>query len=183
MKKILIKVLIGSLCGAALIATIGIIAGSFNDVIGKAMATMSLIVGFSIWGLIYTNIDEKTNYKMAVDIGMIFNTFIFAFSVLTIWINLNIDDRFYTTIYTIASFIFWVNVLLLIKEATKVISYIKVAALAFIITFCIVFEITIWYSIDGDSIIYRLMAVLAIFSLLGTGVPALLLKLNEKENK
>lgn len=183
MKKILIKVLIGALCGAALIATIGILVGEFNDVISKAMGTMSLIIGFSIMGLIYTEIDEKTNYKLAVNVGMLFNAFILAFSILSIWVDLPIDERFYGTLYTIGAFVFWINILLLIKEVTKIISTLKVVTLALIVAFCILVVITIWYEIASGSIFYRLVSVLAIFSLLGTAVPALLVKLNTKENK
>ena len=89
LKKLSIKVMIGSLIAAALLAVLAVLAGEFNDVFGRALGTIGLVTVHALASLAYADNMEKSKNKNGLGIfqNTIFALIVFSFftSVLGVW--------------------------------------------------------------------------------------------------
>jgi hypothetical protein len=69
MKKIMLKLLIGSLCVNAVIGIIILLLGDFGEIQSKILITASTVFGFSILGC--STIHDKKEYRDFSTVGMV----------------------------------------------------------------------------------------------------------------
>ena len=91
MKKNMLKLLIGSIILAALIGIIGILIGDFNEEMSKALSTAFIIIGFSIVGIIYAQIEDNIKLKYLMPTGIAITIVYFAILIMDIWKLIQID--------------------------------------------------------------------------------------------
>ena len=88
-KKLFIKVLIGSLLGAAGIAVVAVLAGEFNEILGKALFTLGLVAfhALAALGVIENNQKNNGDNGLVFFINVIFAIIVLSFftSVFGVW--------------------------------------------------------------------------------------------------
>ena len=85
LKDLFIKILIGSLIAAAAIAVIAVLIGSFSDILGKALATLALVIIHALASLLYIGQTQKHDGE---DEFKILNNAIFTIIILSFFTSI-----------------------------------------------------------------------------------------------
>jgi len=186
MRKIILKLLVGTLVIGAVFGIIVIITGSWNEMTAKVLGITGTIFGFSIPGLCCSTLYEKKNLKSFSIFGM----FVCFISCLYILLNIltnfelfydNLDTQFKLILISIllSCSCGHISLICLIKSNDSLIINLKNA------TICLSVLIDVlWITrlLIENADIMQIDAVLAILISLGTIVVPIMNKINKSNN-
>lgn len=171
LKKYSIRVMIGSLIAAAVLAVAVVLVGEFNDTFGKALGTIGLVTIHAFACLIYSEYMERTG-KSDSSLSFFQNT-LFALivlsqftSVLAVWelFDGEVTGKLYLTYFILAFASLHGSSLATMIGKTGLIDKIVWANYAFMAVVVFMFLPIIWLSdsLEFDGFYYRLLAAVGI---------------------
>ncbi len=178
LKKIFLRILIGSLSASALVGIIIFLLGKFGDIEEKILATTLVIGACSLLGLCNTSIFQKEKVRWLGVTGVALSVTALIYSLALIWVHN--DSRVVMRIF--ASLIIWtvtvshICLLLLINCADSIVKKVLNAAIVFILTVSVMLSIIVWADKITNDFYFRLLGVFAILDVLGTIVTPILNK-------
>jgi hypothetical protein len=171
-KRSFFQILIGCLLGAASIAVIAVLVGSFNDVLGRALATIGVVALHASLGFSYISETEKRNKKdggRSVEVfgDAVFVLVIFSFitSVFAIWQLLDggIAIKLYMLYGVLLFATLHADVLYRIRRFTKNIDAVVSANYFFMLLVVLMLSLVIFSDASGlGEMFYRILAAAGI---------------------
>lgn len=173
LKRSFFQVLIGCLLGAAAIAVVAVLVGSFNDILGRALGTIAVVALHALLSFSYINETEKHDKKNGSRSTELFSNTVFTLitisfvtSVFAIWQLLGgeITFKLYLLYVVILFATLHADVLYRIRGFEKRIDTTVAANYIFMAVVATMLTIVIFSSSPSDlgEFFYRLLAAAAI---------------------
>jgi len=165
-KRSFFQILIGCLLGAATIAVIAVLIGSFNDTLGRALGTIAMVAIHAILSFSYISETEKRDKKLFSNTVFVLIVVSFITSVFAIWqlIGGSLTQKLYMSYGVLLFATLHADVLYRIRGFEKKIDNVVTANYFFMAVVVVMLFVIIFSDNPSDlgEFYYRLLAAVGI---------------------
>ena len=187
MKKIILKVILGSIILEAILICIFILLGNFNEVSWKSLASVAIVLECSIPCLFYAKIYDNPKYKNVAIFGVAISGIDAVISILTLWTGFknSIIGKVTGTLQNIMWLLVFISELLSYNSIEKIVNYFKKISIYAMIVLNIFILTIIWTEKFPEDFVARLfymIIVLTVASYIATLIVVRIYKKNINAN-
>lgn len=169
MKKVILKVIIGTIILETILVCFFILLGDFNEVSLKSMGSLAIILECSIPCLVYAKIYDNPKYKIISTIGAIISSISAIILILMLWTDLK-NEIIAKSVVTLQDFM-WILVpiskLLSYNSEGRVINILKKISICAWSVLSIFVLVIIWLEKFPEGFVARLFWIITVLAVAG----------------
>ncbi len=187
MKKIILKVILGTIILEAILICFFILLGNFNEVSWKSLASVAIVLECSIPCLFYAKIYDNPKYKNIAILGIAISGINAVISILTLWTGFenNIIGKITGSLQNLMWLLVFISQLLSYNSIEKIVNYFKKISICALIVLNIFILAIIWTEKFPEDFVARLfymIIVLTVASYIATLIVVRIYKKNINAN-
>lgn len=187
MKKVILKIILGSIILEAILICVFILLGNFNEVTWKSMASVAIVLECSIPCLFYAKIYDNPKYKNIAILSAAISGINAIISILTLLIEFNTDiiGKILSTLQSFMWTLVFVSQLLSYNLTEKTFNYLKRISICNLVLLNIFMLYTIWtkkFPKDFAARLFVMIIVLSISSYIATLIAVEIYRKNTNKN-
>ena len=187
MRKISLKIILGTIILEAILICLFILLGDFNEISWKSLLSVALVLECSIPCLFYAKIYDDPKYKNVAILGIVISSINAVISILALWAEFNseIIGKFISTLQTLMWLLVFISELLSYNSKEKIVNYLKkISICAGIVLSLFILNIT-WtetFPKDFFARLFYMTIVLTVASYIATLIADKIYKKNNNGN-
>ena len=166
MKKIILKIILGTIILEAILICFFILLGNFNKVSWKSLASVAIVLNCSIPCLFYAKIYDNPKYKNIAILGVAISGINAIIFILTLWTGFknNIIGKVKGTLQNFMWLLVFISQLLSYKSIEKIVNYFKKISICTLILLNIFILTIIWAEKFPENFIARLFYIIIVLT-------------------
>lgn len=173
MKKIFLKIILGSIILEALLICFFILLGDFDKVSWESLTSVAIILECSIPCLFYSKIYDNPKYKNIAMLGIAISGIVAVISILSLWTKFENDiiTKILISLQNIMWVLVFISQLLSYNSTEKIVNYFKKISISTLIVFNMFILAIIWTEESPKGFfarLYYMVIVLTVASYIAT---------------
>lgn len=166
MKKIILKIILGTIILEAILICFFILLGDFNEISFKSISSIAIILECSIPCLFYSKIYDSPKYKNIATLGIAISGIDALISILTLWTEFenNLIEKFTGTLQSLMWMLVFISQLLSYNSTEKIVKYFKRISIIALIVLNIFILTIIWTENFPEDFVARLFYMVIVLS-------------------
>ena len=187
MKKVILRIILGTIILEAILICFFILLGNFNEVSWKSLTSVAIVLECSIPCLFYAKIYDSPKYKNIAILGVAISGINAVISILTLWTGFENDiiGKVAGTLHNFMWLLVFISQLLSYKSIEKIVNYFKKISICTLILLNIFILTIIWTEKFPENFVARLfymIIVLTVASYIATLIVARIYKKSTNAN-
>lgn len=184
MKKIILKVILGTIILEAILISFFILLGNFNEVSWKSMASVAIVLECSIPCLFYAKIYDNPKYKNIAILGVAISGINAIISILTLWTgfknNINIIGKITGTLQNLMWLLVFISQLLSYNSIEKIVNNFKKISICALIILNIFILTIMWTEKFPEDFVARLFYMIIVLTVASYIATLIVVKIYKK---
>ncbi len=187
MRKITLKIILGTIILEAILICIFILFNNCNEVGGNTFISVAIVLECAIPSLFYAKIYDDSKYKSVAILGVVISCINAVISILDLWIEFNSEtiDKFSSTLQYLMWLLVFISQLLSYNFKEKTVKYLKRISICTEIILELFILTIIWtekFPGEFTSRLFFMVIVLTIASYIATLIAVKIYKKNNNAN-